>query len=296
MPFNEALAWFGMTALATGLFIIFERHLKTKWSILLAVLGLVAVAYAVYQHNAPSSPKLPQLWIVLLFFTWAVLGYDIYLHKKAPVPATSGGLSAATSAFAGNLAPLHIPGPGSGSARSVEFTTSGIGDQEIDLGVHPKKLLFEPGGIVGEGELEKSLQFFGHEVTIRRFTNRGFVINDNEERLTVKVSVLESVTPQPTKTPGAMTLFLNTQAKFLSMKFSEQVALKLIRDNHGSITWQQATENLVKKGFQIEPENPIDSLMNKTEFVRQDFSTGLLEIEPALIDHVDEVLAKIQII
>ena len=36
--------------------------------------------------------------------------------------------------------------------------------------------------------------------------------------------------------------------------------------------------------------------MNKTEFVRQDFSTGLLEIDPALIDHVDEVLAKNQII
>jgi hypothetical protein len=162
--------------------------------------------------------------------------------------------------------------------------------------VRPKKLLFEPGGIVSEGDLEKSLQVFGHEVTIRRFTNHGFVVNDNEERLTVKVSILESVPPEPRKTPGAITVFTNTQAQFLSMKFSERVALKLIRDNHGSITWQQATDNLRHKGFQLEPDNPIDSLMNKTEFVQQNFSTGLLEINPALIEHIDEVLARNQII
>src|SRR6266852_7777563 len=180
MSFNEALAWFGMTALATGLFIIFDRHLRTVWSVILAAFGLVATAYAVYQHNVPSAPKLPELWIMLLAFTWTILGYDIYQHKKAPVPATGGGLSATTSGFAGNLSPRHIPGPGSGSGRSVEFTTFGTGDQEIDLGVRPRKLLFEPGGIVGEGDLEKSLQVFGHEVTIRRFTNRGFVVNDNE--------------------------------------------------------------------------------------------------------------------
>lgn len=85
MGFNEALAWFGYTIAGVGVYIVFERHLKTVWAAVLIVLGLAAVAYSVYHHDHPTSPNPPALWVLLLICTWAMFGYVIYdTHRKTP--------------------------------------------------------------------------------------------------------------------------------------------------------------------------------------------------------------------
>jgi hypothetical protein len=87
MPFNEALFWFGLTVLGTGMFIIFERHLKTVWSVVITVVGLLAVLYSVYIHSHPQAPN-PPLWILLLALTWVGIAWDFY-HRRSAVPFTS---------------------------------------------------------------------------------------------------------------------------------------------------------------------------------------------------------------
>jgi hypothetical protein len=83
MGFNEALAWFGYTIAGVGVYIVFERHLKTVWAAVIIVLGLAAVVYSVYHHDHPTSPNPPVLWVLLLICTWAMFGYVVYdAHRK----------------------------------------------------------------------------------------------------------------------------------------------------------------------------------------------------------------------
>ena len=85
MPFNEALFWFGLTAFGTGLYFWVEAAVKRLYSIGLTVIGALACAYAVYRHYHPESPAI-RLWVMLLIFTWALLGYVVYLSRFRRLP------------------------------------------------------------------------------------------------------------------------------------------------------------------------------------------------------------------
>jgi hypothetical protein len=94
VPFNEALFWVGITVLGTGLYIFWDRHLKSPlWSLVLVVIGLGTVVYSVYIHSQPQALR-PPIWLILLIPTWAALGYAIYVRARrgqslGPTPAGS---------------------------------------------------------------------------------------------------------------------------------------------------------------------------------------------------------------
>ena len=61
--------------------------------------------------------------------------------------------------------------------------TTGNGEQEIKLGVAPMRLMFTPPGlIVGKRELPKDIEVSGQKITVVRYTNSSFVINDHKHR------------------------------------------------------------------------------------------------------------------
>jgi hypothetical protein len=93
MPFNEALFWFGITAFGTGLYFLVEASVKRLYSAGLTTIGLLACAYAVYRHYHPEIPAI-SLWVILLVLTWALLGYDVYLHRFQRLSSEITGISA----------------------------------------------------------------------------------------------------------------------------------------------------------------------------------------------------------
>lgn len=75
--------------LSTGLYVIWERHLKSwGWSVFLTLLGVLAIFYSVYLHSHPKAPN-PPVWVVLLSLTWIAIGWDVLERRKlltAPKP------------------------------------------------------------------------------------------------------------------------------------------------------------------------------------------------------------------
>ena len=59
--------------------------------------------------------------------------------------------------------------------------TTGNGEQEINLGAAPTRLMFTPPGlVVDKRELPKNIEVSGQRVTVVRYTNSGFVVMDNK--------------------------------------------------------------------------------------------------------------------
>jgi hypothetical protein len=83
MPFNEALAWFGLTIVGIAGYFVVEKYIPPWGWIVLTIIGLVAVGYAVYHHHHPESPN-PPIWVLLLALTWGVMGSDIYDRHAIP--------------------------------------------------------------------------------------------------------------------------------------------------------------------------------------------------------------------
>jgi hypothetical protein len=88
MPFNQALFWFGLTAFGTGLYYLFEASVKRLYSTGMTVIGAIACMYTVYRDSHPESPVV-HLWVILLVLTWALLIYNIYLHRRLPPAAAT---------------------------------------------------------------------------------------------------------------------------------------------------------------------------------------------------------------
>lgn len=89
MPIGEALFWAGITVVGTGLFIIWERHLKSWWwSIPLVGAGVLAIVYSVYSHAHPEAQlPTPPSWVYLLLLTWCALGYVVYDRRRGTARA-----------------------------------------------------------------------------------------------------------------------------------------------------------------------------------------------------------------
>jgi hypothetical protein len=79
MPIKEATFWFGITLFGTGLYFVFDSEgSKMIWAILLSGIGLVIVAYSVYEYHFPGGARKLPLWIIMLAATWLFFGYDYY--------------------------------------------------------------------------------------------------------------------------------------------------------------------------------------------------------------------------
>jgi hypothetical protein len=75
---------------------------------------------------------------------------------------------------------VHRASPQSG-AHSAMVATTGNGEQEISLGAAPTRLMFTPPGLaVDRRELPKDIEVSGLKITVVRYTNSGFVINDHK--------------------------------------------------------------------------------------------------------------------
>jgi hypothetical protein len=89
MPFKEASFWVFLTVFGAGLYFVFEPldHPRMIGAILLIVIGLIGMAWAVYQHHHPQV-NLPSrgTWVWLaLTLTLAMLGYVIYSDRNPKV-------------------------------------------------------------------------------------------------------------------------------------------------------------------------------------------------------------------
>jgi hypothetical protein len=59
--------------------------------------------------------------------------------------------------------------------------TTGNGEQEMNLGAAPTRLMFTPPGlVVDKRELPKDIKVSGQTLTVARYTNSGFVIDDHK--------------------------------------------------------------------------------------------------------------------
>jgi hypothetical protein len=75
---------------------------------------------------------------------------------------------------------VHRANPQSG-AHTAMVATTGDGEQEIKLGAAPTRLMFTPPGlVVDKRELPKNIEVSGQKITVVRYTNSGFVINDHK--------------------------------------------------------------------------------------------------------------------
>jgi hypothetical protein len=98
MPFTEALFWIGITVVGTGLYILWDRHLRSlPGSIALIVAGAIAVAYSVYLHSHPNAPN-PPVWIVLVAVTWLAIGWSVYDRHRFHRPVSPQHLTTGENA------------------------------------------------------------------------------------------------------------------------------------------------------------------------------------------------------
>ena len=124
----------------------------------------------------------------------------------APADADLSGPGPTQGGFSDSISIVVTPASPKGGAMSGEFQTSGRGENEIDiLNVPPEELLFKPPGVTVErSSLPVKLLINGHNMTIVRFTDKGFVINDNGWRdILIQVALVKPTSrlSLPTPTP-----------------------------------------------------------------------------------------------
>jgi len=75
---------------------------------------------------------------------------------------------------------VHRASPQSG-AHTAMVATTGNGEQEINFGAAPTRLMFTPPGlVVDKRELPKKFEVSGQMLTVVRYTNSGVVIDDHK--------------------------------------------------------------------------------------------------------------------
>lgn len=96
---------------------------------------------------------------------------------------------------------MRTPTGSAGGARLLSTTTAGCGEQELKLGMHPTKILFEESrSIVDESGFGTKIEMDGKAVTIRRFTDQGVVVDDHGARVGVRIYVLDGSPGAPSPT------------------------------------------------------------------------------------------------
>ena len=100
--------------------------------------------------------------------------------------------SASFEGFAPTLSNLRLAGSLEGAPR-LDTTTSGSGKQTLELGIRPRRVLFDqPDCIVCDEELQKrDINYGEHVLSILRFTTSGIAIDDHGSQIHVKVYVLD---------------------------------------------------------------------------------------------------------
>jgi hypothetical protein len=100
--------------------------------------------------------------------------------SESPQPRLATSPSEKTGIRDNATVVVHRASPQSGAHTAIVATT-GNGEQEINLGAAPTRLMFTPPGLVVEKrELPKNLDVSGQTITVIRYTNSGFVIDDHK--------------------------------------------------------------------------------------------------------------------
>lgn len=101
-------------------------------------------------------------------------------HAASPQPSAPTSPAEKTGIRDNATVVVHRASPQSGAHEAVVATT-GNGEQEINLGAAPTRLMFTPPGlVVDKRELPKSFEVSGQMLTVVRYTNSDFVINDHK--------------------------------------------------------------------------------------------------------------------
>jgi len=105
---------------------------------------------------------------------------DLMAERRKPIRGASGSIS------------NTVVESTCGAAKQMNCPTRGIGEAEYSIGGHPLKLLFMPGDIVvSERDLQKDILIGGKRLTVKRYTDTGFVVDDHGEPISFGIYVLE---------------------------------------------------------------------------------------------------------
>lgn len=118
------------------------------------------------------------LWGAILWLTGVVFWPEISRpFKREPAPvATRGGITMAMC----------------GQGKKLNCGTPGNGSFEFKIGGRPRKLFFEQAmQMVSEDNLQVSVRVGSHRLKIERFTDQGFVVNDQGKVIGFEVWVLD---------------------------------------------------------------------------------------------------------
>ncbi len=97
-----------------------------------------------------------------------------------PQPSLPTGPGDSVGMRANATVVVHRATPESGADTAVVATT-GNGEQEIKLGAAPTKLMFTPPNVaIGKRDLPTNIEINGQQLTVVRYTNSGFVIDDHK--------------------------------------------------------------------------------------------------------------------
>jgi hypothetical protein len=328
MPINEALFWVGLTMFGTGIYFLRDKGLKDFWSLAMTIIGSMAVIYSVYRHYHPDLPSVP-IWVSLLIITWIGIAYDVFdRHRQLSTPKQNPdeiplvihsadwgtGLPGArdlprteilrkrvkerrileaTNPFL-EVTPINDPAFKDPKRLLIVYSYGDSKVVEIERPEYEFFMLPEDPWLkkkVAELQAKYLEKCAAAEERDRLILVRNSEIGELKKdvaRLGQTVTVAQPSTPP--LSGGALIRRQHTQDQFLQLKISEKYALRMIHANRGQLTWQQITSVLENSGFSVEPENPVDVLMNKTDFVHQNSLSDPLFINPARIEDIDVIL------
>ncbi len=182
--------------------------LKGGWLYgLLAIAFVMTLFIAVGNSWVADAPRRWLLWRASLMVCVVLLAYsgmaiwisgpnEATVTPKAaapPLPLAQGGPG---DTLIGPRSSVGIMvTPARGFPKTLSFATEGTGKQEFSFDAHPSKLLFEsPRSVVEEKELPREIEIGGRKVSILRFTNVGFVLDDHHVPVSGKATLLEGST------------------------------------------------------------------------------------------------------
>jgi hypothetical protein len=103
------------------------------------------------------------------------------------------------------------------------------------------------------------------------------------------VIVAERALAVAPKGRAALQRFRHVQDVFLPLKFSEKVALKKVYDNQGTWTFDTLVALMEQMGFCGDPSDPVNRVLNDTDFISQNVIGGPLRIKNSVMEDLQEI-------
>ncbi|MGI8960117.1 MAG: hypothetical protein ACR2IV_10230 [Bryobacteraceae bacterium] len=180
----------------------------------IGVVTLILMLWLAYHppqaQQVTGHPSTPVVWwmpvlIAATIIASAVLHYSAVKLSRGEKPTeqervgqeasetlnSNKGTRSALNMTGGAISLLRTSG-GPGGARLIDMNTTGGGEQELNLEMRPTKILFEQSrDIVDINGFGTKVILGGKSLTVRRFTDKGVVVDDHGAMIHVRIYVLD---------------------------------------------------------------------------------------------------------